>query len=197
MATTVGFAELRVPSDGDAFNLPSDMANLATDVDARLVHLVADAAERDVRLSDADPGTVAASTVTGTVWFLTSEEWVTWWEPEGDWRSLTLGSGVTSAGQSPEIKRTGVHVELRGNVQSSGDGSFPTGQTEIGTVPSDCIPLHTVSLAVGASTSGATTVGAARMDIRGNDSSSSGTIYIFTQEDIGGFVSVYGMWSTD
>ena len=162
----IGRAKLPVPGGGQAPTTPGDLANFATRVDKFLAHQVTDAADRDNRFGDADPGTVTVST-NGTMWARTTGGvWVVIHEEPEPWRPLSLATGFVAGEEAPKIRRIGKQVWIRGRAQKA-DGSLirSDGATKLATVPDDCIPTALASGAAGQTLTGDPFTGVGRVEV--------------------------------
>lgn len=166
-----GYASLPVWEQLDAPDWATYTAQLAAAIDPHLVQHVADITERNSRLADAPVGTVAASTIDGSVWFLADSGWVTWWEPVETWRTLTLESQF-SVQVACQVRRIGNQVWLRGRANHD-DSNIPLNGVRVTTVPSDCIPSQIATGAVGISLVGANEVATARLEVYGTSNTTS------------------------
>lgn len=161
---TIGYAGLPVPAGSNAPDISAILATYTEALDPHLLQLVADEAERDVNLTDAPAGTVAVSTTDGSVWAKTAAGWVTWWEPVEAWRPISLNSGFSEFITTPQVRRIGSQVFMRGRIQNEGTVTVPVG-VAMGVVPTDCIPSQLTSLPVAASYVGDPSTGVGRLDI--------------------------------
>ena len=79
-------------------------------------------------------------------WFTEIATWIKSLSPLGaaaydtGWVDITLASGFSpAAGASPQVRRVGKEVHVRGQVQRT-TGSFPVGELVAGTVPAGFLP---------------------------------------------------------
>ncbi|MER7967793.1 hypothetical protein ABTX35_02050 [Streptomyces sp. NPDC096080] len=195
---TIGKAGLPVPGGGDGPTVPAHLAELASAIDGHLVQHVTDLADRTATLGDAPVQTLAVAR-DGTAWLKTSattDTWVTIWEPDPAWRTISLAAGLESITTTPRVSREGRHVWVRGRVQkTNGTVIGATSSEAIGTVPADCYPKTLGQWAGGASLTGDPMTGVCRIEVASDQQSiTTGTITMYTQDGIqsGGAMGV--MW---
>ena len=176
-----GYANIPVLEEGDAPDWPGYLAQMVDATDPHLVQHVADVNERNTRLVNAPPGTVAASTTDGSLWFRTATGWVTWWEPVEAWRTLTLAAGY-SPGTACQVRRIGNQVWLRGRFNND-NGAVPLNGDKVATVPADCIPVQIATVAVGVTLAGTNEVPTGRLEVYSQTTNSSeggpGSVLLF------------------
>ncbi|MFB7012911.1 MULTISPECIES: hypothetical protein [unclassified Streptomyces] len=158
-------------------------------MDKHLLQFVTTEADRNSKLNGCPDGTVAVSTTTGTVWARANGTWVTWWEPVPAWRTLTLDSAYVPAEITPQIRRVGKKVSIRGRfVRADGGLINAGGGVRVGSVPSDCSPAVLATGAGGQSLSGPPMVGLCRVEVFGAATSTSlggpGTVAVYTQDGL-------------
>ncbi|MEU0807351.1 hypothetical protein [Streptomyces sp. NPDC005970] len=173
---TIGYAELPVPAGGDAPVAVAAIADLATAVDPHLVQHVTNLADRNTRLSGAPQHTVAIAD-DGTTWVKTdsgSNTWITVWEPLPAWTDITLASGYQEDTYTPQARRIGQQVWLRGRIARTDGAVIPNNGIKIGSVPTDCIPQGQIgAYAATSSLAGSVLIGVGKLEILDVDTASS------------------------
>ncbi|MFE9810715.1 hypothetical protein [Streptomyces sp. NPDC005548] len=186
---TVGRAQLPIPGGGDAPAGPGEFAALGLAIDPHLVQHVADQAERDAQYADA-PLHTAVSAADGSLWLKTSASantWATVYEPEPAWRPIELLAGYTSDTYTPQARRVGSHVWLRGRIAKTDGTVIGQNGVAIAAVPDDCIPQQQIGAYAGTSSLvGDVLVGTGKVEILDETTSSSlgdpGTVLWWSQD---------------
>ena len=165
---TVGYAQLRIPAGGDAPAGPGALMELATDIDPHLVQHVADQAERDAEYDDAPLHTMV-SAEDGSLWIKTSattNTWATIYEPVPAWRPIELLTGYQEDGFTPQVRRIGNQVWLRGRISRVDGTVIPTNGVAVATVPDDCIPQEQLgAYAATSSLAGDVVIGVGKLEV--------------------------------
>ncbi|MBQ1122653.1 hypothetical protein [Streptomyces sp. B15] len=202
---TFGYADLPVPGGSDAPTGPAALAELAQRIDRHLVQHVADQAERDATLDDAPLHTVATAQ-DGSLWIKTdgfSNTWATIWEPLPDWRPIEPASGYQGGAYTPQVRRVGNQVWLRGRLQRVDEAVIPTNGVKIGQVPDDCIPQEQVgSIAANSSLADDVVIGVGKLEVLDANTASSlgdpGAITWWSQDGSGtSWVNISGSYWID
>lgn len=186
---TIGYADLPVPAGGDGPQIPSALADLAAAVDPHLVQHVTNLADRNTTLSGAPQHTVAIAN-DGTTWVKTdsgSNTWITVWEPLPAWTDITLASGYQEDTYTPQVRRIGQQVWLRGRIARTDGAVIPNQGIRIGSVPTDCIPQGQIGAwAATCSLAGSVVIGVGKMEVLDVDTASAlgppGSILWWTQD---------------
>lgn len=186
---TIGYAQIPVPGGGDAPVGPGALAAMAQVVDPRLLQHVQDQAERDATYSDA-PLHTAVTAEDGTLWIKTStteNTWATVWAPDPEWRPVGMLSGYQGDTYTPQARRIGNQVWLRGRISRVDAAVIPNSGVGIATVPADCIPQTQVgAYAATSSLAGDIVIGTGKLEVLDADTSSSlggpGTITWWSQD---------------
>ena len=168
---TIGYAELPVPAGGDAPQVPTDLAELATALDPHLVHHAEDQADRDARFATAPVQTLVIAE-DGTAWMKLvagTNTWTTLSAPLQDWQStITLKSGfeVSTVALGVRVK-DGTHVYLKGRIErTDGNKIQDANAVNLGAVPSGLIPTSELRTWTGTcSLAGTTTLAAGRLEV--------------------------------
>ncbi|MGW7473651.1 hypothetical protein ACWGIT_18910 [Streptomyces cyaneofuscatus] len=185
----LGYAQLPVPAGGDAPVGPGALAALVTALDPHLTQHVTDQAERDT-LYAAAPIHTLVSASNGSLWLKTaaSNVWATIYEPLPAWRTISLSAGYESGELTPQVRRVGMEVHVRGRLIRTDGTPFPMNGIKVGDVPADCRPAQPSTWAGGASLAGDPMTGVGRMEVLGNSSSSSlgssGALCWFSQDGL-------------
>lgn len=186
MATT-GYADLPVPGGGDAPVGPAALMELAQTIDPHLVQHVVDLAERNTVYAGAPLHTLVSAD-DGSLWIKTSADtntWATIYEPLAAWRPISLAAGYESGEFTPQARRVGQQVHLRGRIQKT-DGTFGMAGVKVGDVPADCRPATLGNFAGGASLQGDPMTGVGRFEVLGDASASalggSGSLVWYSQD---------------
>ncbi|MFD5504602.1 hypothetical protein ACFWJS_33665 [Streptomyces sp. NPDC127061] len=158
-------------------------------MDKHLVQFVTTEADRNTRLAGAPDGTVAVSTTTGSVWARAAGVWVTWWEPTPAWRTLSLASTYMSQDPTPQIRRVGKQVSIRGRATRVDGGLIDARNgVKIADVPADCVPAVLASGAGSLSLAGDPIVGLCRTEVLATGMTSSvggaGSVLVYTQDGV-------------
>lgn len=201
---TVGNAELPVPGGGDAPVGPGALAALAAAIDPHLIQHVADQAERDAEYAAAPLHTLV-SAENGSLWIKTSataNTWATIHEPEPAWRPVTPAAGYSADVYTPQVRRIGNEVHLRGRIVRTDGTVFPLSGVKIADVPSDAIPAVYGSFSGTASLVGDPTIGVGRIEVIGalqsNSFGSAGSVVWFSQDGTGvTWVDISGIYWLD
>ncbi|AZM53342.1 hypothetical protein DMA15_12735 [Streptomyces sp. WAC 01529] len=186
---TVGRAKLRIPSGADAPVGPGALYELGEDVDPHLIQHVADQAERDATFADA-PLHTFVSAEDGSLWVKTSataNTWATIYEPLPAWRPLELLGGYQEDTYTPQVRRIGKQVWLRGRIARTDGTVIPNGGIGIAKVPADCIPQEEIGAYAGTSSlAGDVVIGTGKVEILDVGTASSlgnpGTVLWWSQD---------------
>jgi hypothetical protein len=186
---TVGRAQLPVPAGGDAPVGPGALAELGLAIDPHLVQHVADQAERDAQYDDA-PLHTAVSAEDGSLWLKTSASanvWATVYEPVPEWRPIELLAGYTEDTYTPQVRRVGNRVYVRGRVAKTDGTVIANNGIGIAKVPDDCIPQEQIGAWAGTSSLvGDVLIGTGKMECLDVGTSSSlgppGTLLWWSQD---------------
>lgn len=203
----IGLADLPVPAGGDAPAGAGQMAALAEVVDVHLVHHVTNLADRNSRFSEA-PQHALAVALDGTMWVKTSgvsNTWVTIWEPLPAWQGVTPASGYEGGAYTPQARRVGQQVFLRGRLQrADSELVIPNNGVKIGEVPTDCIPQEQIgAFAATSSLAGDVVIGVGKLEIVDVNTSSGlgapGSILWWSQDGTDGspWVNISGSYWID
>lgn len=184
-----GYAKIPVPAGGDAPVGPGALAAMATAIDPHLLHHVVDQAERDAQYGDA-PLHTAVTADDGSLWLKTSataNAWATIYEPDPPWRPIELLAGYQGDAYTPEVRRIGQHVWLRGRIARTDQTVIPNQGVGIAKVPDDCIPQVQIgSFAATSSLAGDVTIGTGKLEILDVGTASSlgdpGTVLWWSQD---------------
>lgn len=173
---TIGYAQLPVPPGGKSPTVPADIAAFAEAVDPHLRQFATDLADRTNRYATAPVQTLVTAN-NGTMWFKTStaDTWATLWEPQPQWdRTLSLKPGLQTGDVSIGLMIIGSKVELKGRIErvDATNLSDPNA-INFGSVPADCIPPALRTWAGTCSMAGATTDGAGRLEVLGQNTASA------------------------
>ncbi|MFF2651463.1 hypothetical protein [Streptomyces sp. NPDC058045] len=195
---TIGYAQLPVPAGGDSPTVPAHLAHLADALDPHLVQHVQNLADRTARLANAPLQTLAIA-ADGTTWIKTSADtdtWITLYEPLETWRTLTLAAGHESASPTPQIRREGRQVHLRGRVQRTDGGLIGTTNSAVlANVPSDCIPKQLAAFAGGSSITGDPMTGVCRVEITSpSQAVGAGLVQMYSQDGSQGGGTIGTQW---
>lgn len=202
---TVGYAKIRVPGGGDAPVGPGALAELATDIDPHLVHHVVDQAARDAQYTDA-PLHTAVTADDGTLWLKTSataNTWATVYEPDPEWRPISLLAGYSGDTYTPQVRRKGNRVWLRGRISKTDGSVIANSGIGIAKVPNDCIPQGQIGAYAGTSSlAGDVTIGTGKVEILDASTASSlgapGTVLWWSQDGPGTpWVNISGSYWID
>jgi hypothetical protein len=167
---TIGFADLPVPAGGDAPQVPTDIAELATALDPHLVQHAEDQADRDSRFSTAPIQTLVIAE-DGTAWMKTSSvanTWVTLSSPLQAWQpTITLKSGFEEGSVELGLRvKDATHVYLKGRIQRTDAANIlDANAVNLGSVPSGLIPTELRTYAATCSMAGTTTDASGRLEI--------------------------------
>lgn len=186
---TVGYAQLPVPGGGDAPAGPGSLFALGGAIDPHLVQHVADQAERDATYAAAPLHTVV-SAENGSLWIKTSAStnvWATIYEPVPAWRPVELLTGYQADTYTPQVRRIGNQVWLRGRISRVDGTVIPNNGVAIAVVPDDCIPQEQVGpYAATSSLAGDVLIGVGKLEVLDADSGSSlgdpGTVTWWSQD---------------
>jgi hypothetical protein len=186
---TVGYAQLPVPGGGDAPAGPGNLYELAEAIDPHLVQHVADQAERDAEFATAPLHTVVAAE-NGSLWIKTdagTNTWATIYEPVPAWRPVELLTGYQEDGFTPQVRRIGNQVWLRGRLSRIDGTVIPTNGVAVATVPDDCIPQEQLgAYAATSSLAGDVVIGVGKLEVLNVGTASSlgdpGTITWWSQD---------------
>lgn len=173
---TIGYADLPIPAGGDVPEVPGAIADLATAIDPHLVQHVTNLADRNSTLSGAPQHTVAIAG-DGTTWVKTdsgSNTWVTVWEPLPAWQDVTLAAGYQEDTYTPQARRIGKQVFLRGRIARTDSAVIPNGGIKIASVPTGCIPQGQIgAYAATSSLAGSVVIGTGKLEVLDVDTASS------------------------
>ncbi|WP_329151201.1 hypothetical protein OIU91_28325 [Streptomyces sp. NBC_01456] len=186
---TVGYSKIRIPGGGDAPVGPGALMEMGADIDPHLLQHVADRAERDALYTDA-PLHTAVTAEDGSLWLktsATSNVWATVYEPDPAWRPLGLVSGYTGDTYTPEVRRIGSRVWLRGRIARTDGTVIPQNGIGIGKVPDDCIPQEQIgAYAATSSLQGDVVIGVGKLEVLDVGTASSlgdpGTVLWWSQD---------------
>lgn len=186
---TVGYAQLPIPGGGDAPVGPGALYELGGAIDPHLVQHVVDQAERDATYAAAPLHTLV-SAANGSLWIKTSASanvWATLYEPVPAWRPLEMLAGYQEDTYTPQIRRIGSHVWLRGRIGKSDGTVIPNGGIGIAKVPSDCIPQVQIgAFAATSSLAGDVTIGTGKLEVLDTGTASAlgppGTVLWWSQD---------------
>ncbi|GAA2971356.1 hypothetical protein [Streptomyces enissocaesilis] len=185
----IGYAQLPVPGGGDAPVGPSALAALASAIDPHLLQHVANLAERNSLYATA-PLHTAVLAANGSLWIKTSATenvWTTIYEPDPPWRPISMRAGYQGGAYTPQARRIGNRVWLRGRIERTDNAVIPNGGVAIATVPDDCIPrLQIGTYPATASLAGDIVIGVGKLEVLEAGMSSSlggeGTVVWWSQD---------------
>lgn len=186
---TVGYAQLPIPGGGDAPVGPGALMELAAGIDPHLVQHVADQAERDA-LYAAAPLHTMVSAENGSLWLKTSATANTWapiYEPVPAWRPVEMLTGYQADSYTPQVRRVGSHVWLRGRIARTDGTVIPNNGLGIAKVPADCVPQQQIgAYAATSSLQGDVVIGVGKLEVLDVGTASSlgdpGTILWWSQD---------------
>lgn len=165
---TVGYAQLPIPGGGDAPVGPGALYEFGAAIDPHLVQHVVDQAERDATYAAAPLHTMV-SAENGALWIKTSataNTWATIYEPHPEWRPLEILVDYQEDTYTPQIRRIGKHVWVRGRIAKSDQTVIPNGGIGIAKVPADCIPQVQIGAWAGTSSlAGDVTIGTGKLEV--------------------------------
>lgn len=167
---TIGYAALPVPAGGDAPQVPTDLAELATALDPHLVQHAEDQADRDSRFATAPIQTLVLAE-DGTAWMKLSSLTNTWstlaaplqaWQP-----TITLKTGFEEGAVDLGVRvKDATHVYLKGRIErTDATNILDANAVNLGAVPSGLIPTELRTYAGTCSMAGATTDASGRIEI--------------------------------
>lgn len=135
MGSTTPLHSLRYPAGGDAPNVPSDMSNLATDVDNNLPLTSTTEPTKVAGLVWYNPTTGQTQVTDGSTWYLVAGNSI-------PWTAVTATAGWTSALRA-RVTASGLCI-LSGTITKASGNISNTTATQIATLPTGCAPLGNV-----------------------------------------------------